>query len=303
MKKIAYMIDRNSKSVTIHVGAKPYTIDSDHCNYEEVLSRLREKEYEDLEELLDIPKAIAKASSGKIYIEASSVYYNGKEIHNVIVDRILEFMNENFPFESLTLFLQNLLQNPSEDTIQECYQFLETGNLPITDDGCFLAYKKVSKDLKSIHSSPDGTYLDHSIGTVVAMPREDVDTNRHNTCSNGLHFCSLDYLPNYGGDGRVIIVKVNPRDVCAIPSDYRNTKGRTACYEVIAEYVSENNQYVEAFDEGYVDTQEDVNKAMVTSEIEVAVEDNSSNEFGVKPDGKRFHNRRDPLSGRFAPRK
>jgi hypothetical protein len=295
MKKIAYMIDFDSKSVTVHVGAKPYTIDSDHCNYQDVLTRLREKDYEDLEDLLDIPKAIAKASNGKLHVESDSVYYNGKEIHNVIVDRILDFMNENFPFESLTLFLQNLLQNPSEDTINECYSFLETGNLPITDDGCFLAYKKVSQELKSIHPSPDGTYLDHAIGSIVAMPREDVDTNRHNTCSKGLHFCSLNYLPNYGGQGRIIIVKVNPRDVCAIPSDYNNTKGRTACYEVVAEYISDNNQSVEAFDDAYVDTKEDVHEVMVNA-VEVAVD-----EFGVKPDGKRFHNKRG-TNGRFAPR-
>jgi hypothetical protein len=33
-----------------------------------------------------------------------------------------------------------------------------------------------------------------------------------------------------------MIVKINPRDVVAIPADYDNTKGRTCRYEVIAEY-------------------------------------------------------------------
>ena len=33
-----------------------------------------------------------------------------------------------------------------------------------------------------------------------------------------------------------MIVKINPKDVVAIPSDYNNTKGRTCRYEVVGEY-------------------------------------------------------------------
>jgi hypothetical protein len=55
--------------------------------------------------------------------------------------------------------------------VTELYGFLEKGNLPITNDGHFLAYKKVRKDYKDCHS---GT-MDNSIGQVVEMERNQVD--------------------------------------------------------------------------------------------------------------------------------
>ena len=58
--------------------------------------------------------------------------------------------------------------------------------------------------------------------------------NRHQTCEQGLHFCSIAYLPNYPGD-RIMKVKINPKDVVSIPTDYQFSKGRTWRYEVIGE--------------------------------------------------------------------
>jgi hypothetical protein len=308
MSQVAYIIDRKAGNVTVYVGAKPYTIDRDHCNYDTVLDRLRTKEYDDLEELLDIPKAIASASKGKVIIENGSVYYNGKEIHNVIAERILDFMNEGFPFEPLALFLENLLQNPLESAIKELYLFLESGKLPITDDGCFLAYKKVDENFQSYHASPDGSHLGHPIGGIVSMPREDVDDCRDRTCSRGLHFCSLSYLSCYsGGSGKVIIVKINPRDVVAIPSDYNNAKGRASQYEVMAEYDAENREEADAFEDSYVDTQDGedgVREAMahVREEKSACADDcGCEGDWGTKPNGQRYNNKRDN-NGRFTKR-
>jgi len=69
------------------------------------------------------------------------------------------------------------------------------------------------------------------------MPRDKVDNDRNRTCSTGLHFCSKTYLPAFGGSSgyRVMIVKVSPEDVVAIPSDYKNAKGRACKYEVVGE--------------------------------------------------------------------
>ena len=66
------------------------------------------------------------------------------------------------------------------------------------------------------------------------MERYNVDDNKDNTCSTGLHFCSKDYLNSFGGE-RTVIVKINPRDVVSIPSDYNATKGRACRYEVVGE--------------------------------------------------------------------
>jgi len=102
--------------------------------------------------------------------------------------------------------------------------------MPITPDGHFLAYKKVRANYKDVHS---GT-MDNSVGQIVEMERHEVDDNKDVTCSTGLHFCGMSYLSCFGGD-RTVIVKINPADVVAIPSDYNDAKGRACRYEVIGE--------------------------------------------------------------------
>jgi hypothetical protein len=71
------------------------------------------------------------------------------------------------------------------------------------------------------------------------MPRNLVDARRDNVCSQGLHFCSKDYLDSYGTSNRdadrCMLVKINPADVVSIPSDYNNAKGRVWTYEVVGE--------------------------------------------------------------------
>jgi hypothetical protein len=73
------------------------------------------------------------------------------------------------------------------------------------------------------------------VGTTPEMPRNEVNDDKDQTCSDGLHFCSQGYLGFYGAGGRTMILKVNPRDVVSIPSDYDNAKGRACKYEVIGE--------------------------------------------------------------------
>ena len=122
------------------------------------------------------------------------------------------------------------MANPSYRAVNELYGFLEKNNLPITPDGHFLAYKRVRDDYKDVYS---GT-MDNSIGKIVEMERNLVNDDKNQTCSSGLHFCSEGYLNHFGGD-RTVIVKINPRDVVSIPTDYDNSKGRACRYEVIGE--------------------------------------------------------------------
>ncbi len=156
-------------------------------------------------------------------------------VHNVVTQRILDLMGSGFEPTSLAAFLANVLENPSYTAVQELYLFLEHNDIVITEDGHFLAYKRVRADYTDLHS---GTF-DNSVGSTPAMLRNEVDDRRDVTCSRGLHFCAKHYLPSFGAGSynnyRVVVVKVNPADVVSIPSDYNNAKGRTWTYEVVAE--------------------------------------------------------------------
>ncbi len=92
-------------------------------------------------DLLNREKSIKRRSAGAFVIENGVVLHNGVPVHNVIADRIVTFLDAGLPFEPLVKFLENLLLNPSARAVAEGYEFLENKNLPVTDDGHFIAYK------------------------------------------------------------------------------------------------------------------------------------------------------------------
>ena len=152
---------------------------------------------------------------------------------DAISRRILDFMSNNLPVAPLTRFLENLYNNPSRNSRTQLYKFLEHENLPITEDGCFLAYKSVQPDFTDHHTGK----FSNTVGSVLSIERRNVDDNPDNGCSYGFHAGSLEYATTFGGsDRKVVIVKINPSDVVSVPNDCEHQKLRTARYEVVAHY-------------------------------------------------------------------
>lgn len=233
MKNVPFIV--TDQSITLVLNGKPLTMAASHASFKEAKKRIAAQDFDGIENLFDAGKAVVAFTSGKITVDGSSVMYNGKPVHNYVVDRILAFMQEGLPYQPLINFLEKLMQNPSFRAVNELYSFLEHGKLPICEDGDFLAYRNVTSDYKDIRT---GTF-DNSIGAICEMPRNQVDEDSKRTCSSGLHFCSHEYLPHYSG-GRTVIVKINPAHVCAIPADYNDTKGRCCRYEVVADCEVQN---------------------------------------------------------------
>lgn len=237
-------------SISIFIDGKPYNADASHKNFDAIVAAAKDKRWDEIPDLVNIEQAIVKYGKGSVAVVDGEVFVNERALHNSLTGRIIDMMEEGFDINPLMLFLENLMDNPSSRAVNELYSFLEVGKLPITEDGCFLAYKKVGPNYLDIYSKT----FDNSIGAVCKMQRNQVDENKDRTCSYGLHFCSKDYLGNYGstsGD-RVMIVKINPRDVVAIPADYNNTKGRCCEYLVIGEVP--NGDRVDAFTKSVYDT-------------------------------------------------
>jgi hypothetical protein len=235
---LAYTLTPNS--INLFIGGKPRTLDKTHANYEAIRDALKVRpllmEHQDaweasLLELIDIRAFVAKVTEGRVQVSDDTVLFSGKPVHSVIRDRLLTLLAEGFDIHPLAKFLDKLMDNPTESSRDDLYLWLEHSKMPITADGDFLAYKYVNQDFTSCHDRKTR----NDIGSVVEMPREACDTNRHSTCSTGLHFCAYDYLSQMSHGSRIIILKINPRDVTAIPSDYHNAKGRACRYEVIGE--------------------------------------------------------------------
>jgi hypothetical protein len=224
-------------TVTVYVAGRPLTASSDHPNFDRIVQMLSSGNCAGLVELFDIVETIGidrtTVECGVDFDPVTgTLTYNGWPIGGVLVDRILELSRQGVvaPVNQLLKFLDNLYQNPSSSVVDRLYTFLEKGNMPITDDGHFLAYKRIRADWTDVHS---GT-MDNSIGKEVTMPRSLVNDNDNETCSTGLHFCSFSYLSSFGGD-RVVALKINPRDVVSIPTDYNDAKGRCCRYVVLEE--------------------------------------------------------------------
>jgi hypothetical protein len=251
LSKINEQGEKKMKTVSCIIGAagdinlvidnESHTVGVDHANYAEIIECLNAEKYDDIVRLMDIASTITIASEGKVTVLDGCVCYDGNEVINPLTDRILRFVKEGLPFKPMIRFLENLMENPSRTSIQELYLFLEVNTLPITEDGYFLAYKKVGNDYMDFYTKK----IKNEVGDKPEVNRNEVDDVRDNVCSNGLHFCSMAYLPKYhGGDGRVMIVKINPANVVSIPSDYNNAKGRTCKYEVIGEHTDPKKEYV-----------------------------------------------------------
>jgi hypothetical protein len=231
------------KTISFQANGKFHTANSSHPEFTKIVDLCKAKKFDDASKLLDVKAVIAQALAGtQAAIVGHQVVYKGKPVNGVLAQRILELRREGFPVEPLLRFLDNLMLNPSLRATEELYGFLEASKLPITDDGHFLAYKSVRQDFKDHHT---GT-MDNSVGTVVKMDRNQVDEDKDRTCSRGLHFAAHEYASGFGSGGRMVVLKINPRDVVAIPSDYNNQKGRACEYLVLEEVQREDTKLVGA---------------------------------------------------------
>lgn len=234
---ITIVFDDSFETVTVHSAAPLF---------DSILQAIKDCDWQKVKELTIPREAIASnelAKEGLVTIRGDRVFYKDQAMHGTLIERMIGMLREGFNISPMIQFLNNLMDNPSNTAVTELYDFLEEGDLPITEDGCFLAYKRVKGNYADIYT---GT-ISNAIGAVVSMPRNKVDDNRDETCSHGLHFCSRGYLPSYGAEdgNRTIVIKINPADVVSIPADYNNTKGRCCKYVVVGELEHKSEIHLE----------------------------------------------------------
>ncbi len=234
-------------SITVFLDGVPTIIDSTHPNQNVIYDIIRatglnltDAQVDEFRKLVSIPETIKAQvdahNFGDVTVGLDAVLYKGKPINSYLTTTMLNMLGQGIDIAPWALFMDKLYKNPSKTAVDELFLWLDKANMPITDDGCFFAYKKVKDDYTSFHKAPGGVDVANTPGTVVEMPRNEVDDNRSKTCSYGLHFCSYHYLPSYhGSQGKVVLVKIDPADVVSIPSDYDNAKGRASKYTVVGE--------------------------------------------------------------------
>ncbi len=203
--------------------------------YQKVVDALDEHRYDDVPALVDLASKIKKMSNGQFYVVDGVVMIDNEKLPEALSKRLISFADADLPCDALVQFWENLKENPSAASVEQLYGFLEHNGIPITEDGCFIAYKAVTRNNDGSLVDSYTRTISNDIGKVVTMDREKVDSNPNQTCSCGLHVAAYRYAKfSYGGDV-MLEVKVNPRDVVAVPTDYNNEKMRTCQYEVVKE--------------------------------------------------------------------
>lgn len=223
---------KDDKQLTVHFANGDVAVwSATNPEMPHILELCKNARWGEIEVLHNINKAIMKSKN--VVVEKDTIKIDGVTVSNTATP-IMEFIKVlqkkgviDSEISRIKPFLENMFENPFIDAVQEIYDYCKAMDFEITDDGCFLAYKNVRSDLGSIF---DNGATKHKIGEYTEVKM--YDTERTNTCSKGLHFCSKSYLQHYVGEV-TIIVKINPKDVVSIPVDYNFAKGRCRKYLVV----------------------------------------------------------------------
>jgi hypothetical protein len=231
-KKISWMI--TDQNVTVNYEGQSHTVKRSDALAERLIKALKENRDHEIPALVSASKRIETFSKGAFVVKDGRVQVNGADAPQVLSDKIVRFSNDGLPFQPLLRFAENLQKNPSFRAVNELFQFLEKNDHPITESGCFIAYKRVKEDFTDIYS---GTFDNHP-GEEPRVERNQVDEDANRTCSNGLHVANWNYAhTQYGSKNSdtdiMLEVEVNPENVVAIPADYNQSKMRVCQYKVL----------------------------------------------------------------------
>lgn len=242
--QIAYSLGLNS--LTVMSDGDVHMIDDTDPRFCRIRDLLQEKppRVDEALKMMDIKTTVLEQAAGRVAISNTGVTFEGQPVGGYMTERLVQMAGMGISVEPWMMFMDNLMENPNADTREDLFKWMEAGKMPITEDGCIVGFKKVRDNYTDVHTGR----FSNKVGSVLEMPREQCDPSRHNTCSTGFHFCSASYLSSFSGQ-RVMVVKIDPRDVTAIPSDYNNAKARCCRYEVTGELSSQAAAKHKVFDE------------------------------------------------------
>lgn len=194
----------------------------------------------------------SKVLSGKLVMRGGALYFGDFRLEEALASHMLSMLNEdNLPkdevlWKSYIRFLDNLHQNVNEEIRTQLFRWMDYENkaghpFAITEDGCLVGYKGCGGSILepvSVHSGfaiVDGVeirgQIPNRVGSVITMPRSEVQYDPGVGCSYGLHVGTRSYA--IGWAPILLRVKVNPRDVVSVPFECDSQKMRVCEYTVL----------------------------------------------------------------------
>lgn len=227
------------------------TIPETHVSFKTIIEQLlsgtsTDEKIRELTQVLQTVTRKMSAISERVSVDGNAVYFDGDPLRGEVSDIIKKMFEEGraLDFKPLVNFLEKAATNPSLKSVDDLYRWISKGDLVIDPDGDIVAYKGVSVRSDgvsvSVHSGTafvNGEEIKGQIpnvpGTVISMPRSAVNANEMIACSTGLHAGTYAYASSFAS--RLILVKINPRDVVSVPKDSSDQKLRVSRYTVLSQ--------------------------------------------------------------------
>ena len=237
--------------INVSYEGKFKVISKSDRRYQPLLQAIREGQYERFGQILEDLEQYFFKHEGASF-QDGKVSIDGKILPDDLNRYILGLAEEQIPFDRFIMFWRRLVKSDRYGPRQRLFAFLQHNGHPITEDGRFIAYRRVKET--NNNRMEDGTLMfpdkpegervlvdihtgtiDNSVGQSPSMDPADVDDDPNVTCSAGLHAANHEYANDFYSNGVLIEIAVAPEDVITVPIDYNGMKMRTCRYEVLAE--------------------------------------------------------------------
>ncbi len=251
-------IDENGESfLTMIEDGEVLSITGDHPQFKNIVSAVLAGE--SAARFLKVTGNFGE-NDERVVVAHGQVWFEGEPVHSSLASTIVRYATEGRDTAGLIKFMERLASNPSRNSRDQLWDWVQAGGLQVDAEGYFLGFKGVDcvldvhitnedDDNAIVHSTvnyrsrtqgdatSDGVfysndYIPQNVGSVVTMPREDVQDDPSEGCSFGLHVGTFDYAHGFGSV--TLEVKVDPADVVSVPKDSGGAKLRCCKYEVIA---------------------------------------------------------------------
>lgn len=174
-------------------------------------------------------------------VREGTVFYKKQKLPKALSDTVFKMIEEGHSnLTRFKKFVERLYLNPSAKSIEQLFDYISMHGCPINEDGLIVAWKSVDSNGWSHHGNEDtivetgetnkGGKILNKIGEEIRVNRNQVDDDRNEGCSFGLHAGSYSYASGFYGGVRLLTVTIDPVDVVSIPHCSSCAKMRVCAY-------------------------------------------------------------------------
>lgn len=265
MKYNITKFDGDTTVVTVFHQGEIYTTSNRSELFDRIIERLRNGDESaiDLLNMSNLANERFREVTDRVCVKNGKVHLDDEPINDAMSTVVVRYLSEgNDDAMPLVRFLERLSKNPSYNSREQLWDFVQKNGIHIDDEGYLILYKGVNPtDEQGVYKSSshgvafvNGDRQEGQIhtryGDVVTMPREQINDNPNASCAAGLHAGAWEYARGFAPV--LITVRVDPADVVSVPTDCSSQKVRVCKYLIMDVLDRRVDSIRWEYDENYV---------------------------------------------------